>query len=352
MCDSKNESRCSAKLLKTPCCTFVNQAITAYFREATGVLSTGVAAITAAFPQALTATQTRTLRLSADDLVNYQANTNLNQGEANAVNNAIAILVPGVPFTPFVQGNPMSAAQVGAISAIFGFATPDANNPVPAPLTSANIAGIASALDILVPNAGLGDAFTASFATTATEAATRVTALKATFDEINRLVLAGFQELLDDKCNDECCETASEALRSIAINFLRSAASAAPSRLPALPPPAPDTPATSGSLQFVLANIVQETSLSIRAVTSGSDCDKSCNEKCEEKKKKKKCERRRFKLKPTTRKVEEDSDSDSSSSSECESEEKKYKMCNKKKEDYDDCTLAENWKFNVPDVKW
>jgi hypothetical protein len=354
MCDSKNESRCSANLLKTPCCVFVNQAIAAYFREATGVLSTGIAAILAAFPQALTAAQADALRAAGVILAPVVAGVALTADQADAVNSIIVTLVPGVPFTPFVAGNTLTAAQVAAIAAIRAFAT-----PVPVPLTPANIAGIAAALDALVPGAGLGAAFTALFAAATTEAATRVTALKATFDEINRLVLAGFQGFLRDKCNDECCESAAEALRSIAINFLRSATAAAPSvGLPAVPPPAPGTPAAPGSLQFILANIVQEAGLAIDAVTSSSDCnkscDESCDEKCDDKKKKKDCERR-LKSKPT-RKFKEDSCSSSSSSSECESEseseEKKHKKYHKKKDSCDDCPLVNNWKSNIPDVKW
>lgn len=357
MCDSKNESRCSANLLKTPCCVFVNQAIAAYFREATGVLSTGIAAILAAYPQALTAAQADALRAAGVILAQVVAGVALTPDQADAVNSIIVTLVPGVPFTPIVAGNALTAAQIAAITAIRAFATPVGAPPAPVPLTPANIAGIAAALDALVPGAGLGAAFTALFAAATTETATRVTALKATFDEINRLVLAGFQELLQDKCNDKCCESAAEALRSIAINFLRSVAAAPLVGLPAVPPPAPGTPAAPGSLQFILANIVQEAGLAIDAVTSSSDCDKSCDEscdeKCDDKKKKKDCERR-LKSKPT-RKFKEESCLSSSSSSECESEsesEKKHKKYHKKKDSCDDCPLVNNWKSNIPDVKW
>jgi hypothetical protein len=359
MCDSKNESRCSANLLKTPCCVFVNQAIAAYFREATGVLSTGIAAILAAFPQALTAAQADALRAAGAILAPVVAGVALTADQADAVNSIIATLVPGVPFTPIVAGNVLTAAQVAAIAAIRAFAT-----PAPVPLTPANIASIAAALDTLVPGAGLGAAFTALFAAATTEAATRVTALKATFDEINRLVLAGFQELLYDKCNDECCESAAEALRSIAINFLRSATAAPLTGLPAAPPPAPGTTAAAGSLQFILANIVKETGLAIEAVTSSSDCYESCDEKCGEKEKKKERECRLM-PKPIRKFKEESclgSDFVSECESECESEEKKRKKCHKKMEEIkvtktkkdscDECPLVSNWKSNVPDVKW
>lgn len=398
MCDSKNEYRCSANFPKTSCCVFVNQAITAYFREANGVFSSSLTAILAAFPTALSATQATALRTAAVALVGLVADVPLTLAQAAAINTVVATLVPGLSFTPFVAGALLTDAQVAAIAGLLSFATPPGATPVPVPLTPAQITAIADALNSLVAGAGLGTAFTTSVAAVTTEASTRTTSFKATFDEINRLALEAFRKLLDDKCNPECCESAADAVRSIAINFLRTVAGAVPlAGLPAVPPPVPGTPATPGSLQFVLANIVQETTLALNAITNNiscNDCEESCDESCDEicDERNNECDRK-VKPKPIRRFTDDCSEFSSESETECEyesesesedmkkhhqkyhkkqepkkEEDKKYykkyetkkeeeikvvknKKDHSKKDECDECPPA-NWKPTLTDVKW
>ena len=280
MCDLKKESRCASNCFDNSCCSFINEAISGYFRDATAALSVAIPAIITAFPGAI-ATPAEVTALAA-----------LCAGPTGDTLTAFLATFGVTPIPPIPAG-PLVAPFAGAVAALCAAASVTplvAGAPIPAALVG--VVGALGPLTTLFDFAalGTGTAFAIAFASVATERAARITALKTKFDDIDRTILAAFQALLcnndknKDKDKDNCCQSAADAIRITAINFLRLAITTTTTvGIPALPVPLPGTLPTPGSLQFLLANYDRELEAAVRVILSTvvSDFQEQYDEQCE-----------------------------------------------------------------------
>jgi len=356
MSDYKKESPCANNCFNNSCCNFVNEAIAAYYRDATTAFTAALAAIIAAFPfPVVTAAQIAAITANCAAISTIVAGVPLTGAQADAVNTVSGAF--GGPTT-FVAGSVLTPAQVASLTGLCAaFSSSTAGAPI-AP-GSALATSFAAFLDAFV-GAGAGAAFLASLTTIATERTARIVALKTKFDDINRTILCALQKLLDSECNTECCQSAADAIRVTAINFLRLAiATAINPAIPVLPLPPVGVAPAPGSLQFLLANYDRELLSAIRVIVSSvgcfeEDCDDFCDEPCEP------CFPcdRKVRVKPT-RKVQRQCKDDEKK--ECDRkwtddhDSKKFEEEKSKcfKKDYKKSDNANNsWKYDENNLKW
>lgn len=317
----KKESSCFSNCSNNACCNFVNEAISGYFRDANTTLSTAITTIITAFPLPVA---------TADQVAGLAALCAVPNGD-----NLTAFLQAfGITPNPVIPPGALAEPFISAVSALCVAAaiTPlSVGSPIPV-----NLVGTVSALGQLttlfnLAAAGTGTTFASIFNTIISERTARIVALKIKFDDINRVLLDAFRQLLCGECKQECCQSAADAIRVIATSFFRlSVATAANTGIPVLPITPMGVAPTPGSLQFLLANYDFELEAAVCVIVSSVICCEeeeeeeecfSCNKPCdtglkikpkpkeccpskavfEDKKSEKKCEEKWFEDKPEKR---------------------------------------------------
>lgn len=354
MSESKKESHCFSSCSNNACCNFVNEAISGYFRDSNTALAAAINAIILAFPFPLvTQAQITALTANCGTIGTIVANAQLSQGQSDAVSEVLSAFGITLP----VGTTSLTTVQLAALTglcATFGAAT--AGTPITPGSTLAN--ANAALLDAFVSPAA-GAAFSTNLSTIAAERTARIVALKAKFDDINRVLLEALSQLLKGECKDECCQSAADAIRVTASSFFRLAvATATNTGITSLPVPPFGAAPTPGSLQFLLANYDFEFESAVCVIVSTvvcfeeeeecPPCHKPCNNELKIKPKPKEhCAKPCFEEKKHERRwIEEEREKKCEEKEKHEEEKKPRKKDQRKPETYRRESYGENWNYN------